>query len=119
MKKTYHALILSILLLGCSAAHDEPTSTSHKLNAVAAASPQSDIEKDVISKIPTAKDDKPVTVGSASFVVTESYFAASGKECKAVEISTPKNKSTVSRTVCNYDGTWGYSPDVLPTASNQ
>ena len=66
-----------------------------------------------------AKLKKPFTVGDASVLVTNEYFAASGRECRSIEITRPNQQIAENKIVCNFDGTWGYTLDVLPSSFQQ
>ncbi|MBN2714691.1 MAG: hypothetical protein JXX14_02480 [Deltaproteobacteria bacterium] len=81
--------------------------------------PQNSSEKELLQKIPSAKAGKSFKIGGATFLVTNAYFAASGRECKSVQITNPETPDSVLKIACNFDGTWGYAPDVFPKSTLQ
>ncbi|MBN2344410.1 MAG: hypothetical protein JXX29_22460 [Deltaproteobacteria bacterium] len=115
-------IYLSILTIFCSSCagkqKTDETSSSQALTTIQPVAPENNDEETILKKIADAAVGKSIQSGSGTFVVTNSYFAASGRECKSIEIVTADNR-TVFKTVCDYDGTWGFAPDVLPNTTNQ
>ena len=110
---------LSFLFLSCGAAQSEPYSSDSVLTQTTAVRPQNTSEKKILEKVPEAAVGQKITAGKYSVVVTNAYFAASGRECKSLLIEQATSKQSALKTVCEFEGNWGYAPDVIPVASGQ
>jgi len=113
------SLVLACITISCSGAHGKNTSTGYDLTHNTAVSPQNESEKIILSKIAATPAGVLTQAGNASFIITSNYFAASGRACKSIEITDTANAPASPRTVCEFEGQWGFAPEVLPTTNIQ
>ena len=110
---------LIFLLSSCGAAQSENHPSESVLSQGTTVLPQNSSEKMILEKVPKAAVGKNITAGKYSFIVTGEYFAASGRVCKSLEIKQPASKQAELKTVCDFEGQWGYTPAVVPTIAGQ
>ena len=114
-------LLLPVCVLtACGAKQGSKNSIGNQLTSQSAVLPQNNSEKIVLEKVAAAKVGTSIKTGKYSILIRDEYFAASGRVCRAVEITPSAKPSTPTfKTVCLFDGKWGYTQEVFPKKLSQ
>lgn len=113
-------ILIMLSFSSCGARNTASTSADGIIASQIAIQPQNEVEKVVLAKVPTVQAGTQINVGKYSFVVTNEYFAASGHECKSIEFLSGEHSSPSHlKTVCEFDGKWGYTQEVLAPSLNE
>jgi hypothetical protein len=118
------ATLVAICACGAAAAgcgsrtpDDIASERSHKAMLESGVSePGSADEAAILERIPGLSDGQEATVGAATVEVKRTYFAASGRTCKAVTLldgAGDAGGAAKHLTVCEVDGEWAYVPEVV------
>lgn len=115
MKLAVLFLPLFLLLSACAGSTNSSETSLEKLSSPNRVAPKNDDEKQILVQVATAVPGRPVKLKTSIFVVTSVYFAASGRECKTIDVSQPNTNDSIRKTACSFSGSWGYIPDVFPS----
>lgn len=122
MSKLRFSLLISgvlFFILSCGTTSNNAEAGNALSSGNTAITPANETEKAILQKIASAQQGKAIAAGSSSFTVLNEYFAASGRVCKSVSIVQTSTQIADTKTICNFNGSWGYTPDVLPPVANR
>lgn len=67
----------------------------------------------MLSALPTLPSGQPRRVAAATVVAEPAYTAASGRTCRAVQLSSATSTRTSHRLACTSGRDWFFVPDVF------
>ncbi|HYQ27537.1 MAG TPA: DVU3141 family protein, partial [Polyangiaceae bacterium] len=75
--------------------------------------PASQSERELLQRIPQLPVGPAQRIGDDVVVADAAYTAASGRTCRALQLTASKTGKTSHRVACNGGGTWFFVPDVF------
>ena len=99
------------MLGACGSA--QPTAETKRLQEPGVVKPKNDTEQQVLQAAALLKTGQSDKNGTITVTVVKSYFAASGRQCKSIQVSEGALQSIRDRIICQFDNDWGFAPDVL------
>ncbi|HWA73940.1 MAG TPA: DVU3141 family protein [Polyangiaceae bacterium] len=79
--------------------------------------PASESERKVLSELSALPSGKELAVGDARVVAEEPYASASGKNCRALQLTSGPTRRASHRLACSEGGAWFFVPDVFSGGS--
>ncbi len=117
---TRHLLMFSLLagaaLWACGSTAHTPGDGSYAASvAPGTRAPADALEQTILEKLPKLTAGMSETIDGHSVTVGESYDAASGRTCKKISISGPRQAQSLA---CLMPKGWAYVPQVLGAESS-
>lgn len=120
MRPSLHALALAAALVaGCAGPRPGPEHAS--VSPPSAVAPGDELERELLRRLPELPAGQPATIGGATVIAADPYFAASGRTCRAVTIQrsgqmsdqAPGAGDASSRLACREDADWFFVPQIF------
>jgi len=117
---SFISFIGTALLLGaCGASrtHTEDEKLYSDARAPGLVPPADSDENNILTQMDKLKIGQSVTLGGRTVSVASEYQAASGRQCRVIDIAIDPGQAT-RRLVCRIDDAWSYAPEVFPAPSS-
>jgi hypothetical protein len=108
--QTYHFFIFILFLFtSCKS----PKGSNPVISEPKHYLPTTDQERELLSAASKLNLGEETKINSGKINIYDSYFAASGRQCKSFSFHEAKTNQTSLRLICQFDGTWHFVPNIL------
>ena len=107
-------LLAACTIMGCGSSQPDSDATSlyNDAKSPGVVEPKDDTERQILDAVAQMAIGDSKSIGKHKVTVRDSYFAASGRECKAIVIGGTSDES--HRLVCKINDSWQFAPNVYP-----